>query len=60
MQSSCELIATASQNNPRCQEAFHSAIGKLLTLIENPSLKDVRIKALYAVSCKYIHSIVDW
>ncbi len=51
--SSCELIATASQNNLRCQQAFSRTTSKLLQVVGNSAVESsVRTKALYAVSCK--------
>ena len=49
-----ELIATLVQNNPYCQEAALSMdlMGLLLATLANDISDDVRIKALFAVSCE--------
>ena len=57
VQSSCELIATATQNNPKTKEAFLPTLPHLLTILNDRGLpSSVGVKALYAVSCKH-HSI---
>ena len=53
--STCSLIATAVQNNPYCQtEAVKlGLLAQLLAVLDKDSNTQVKIKALYAVSCKY-------
>lgn len=49
----CDLIATLAQNNPYCQETLLAS--KILPIVLQKLDKDtdeVKIKALYAVSCK--------
>jgi hsp70-interacting protein len=46
------LIATATQNNPKTQQAFLPTLPHLLTIISDRSIpSSVNVKALYAVSC---------
>lgn len=53
LQLSCELVATAVQNNPVCQQAFIPALPRLLEVVDNTSMSDgARVKALYAISCE--------
>jgi hsp70-interacting protein len=49
-----EIIAELSQNNPYCQERVLEAglLPVLLSLIDVDDNRQVRIKALYALSCK--------
>jgi len=50
-----ELIATLTQNNPYCQSAVLEVklLPQLMELLDNASEDEqVRVKALYAVSCK--------
>ena len=55
LQLACEVIATASQNNPACQEAFLPSLPRLLAVVDDSALPDVaRVKGLYAVSCECI------
>ena len=55
MRSACELIATATQNNPKTQEAFLATLPRLLTILNDRSYPfSVGVKAVYAVSCKSI------
>ena len=55
VRSSCELIATATQNNPKTQEAFLATLLRLLTILNDRSYpSSVGVKALYAVSCKIL------
>lgn len=51
-----ELIAELTQNNPYCQSRILSAglLPSLLDMVDNGSSEAVKVKALYAVSCKYI------
>jgi hsp70-interacting protein len=52
VQCSCELIAAATQNNPKTQEAFLATLPRLLTILNGRSFPaSVAVKALYAVSC---------
>jgi len=56
-----ELIATLTQNNPYCQDAVVEArlLPLLIKLLDDASEDEqVRVKALYAVSCELnnIHS----
>ena len=52
--STCELVATATQNNPLCQSAFLSTMPRLLTLLDCSDVPSgTRIKALYAISCEF-------
>ena len=47
----CEVIATASQNNTKCQQELFTAVPKLLVHVKDQSLDaSSRTKALYAVS----------
>ncbi|CAN7998981.1 unnamed protein product [Ixodes hexagonus] len=47
----CSLIAELVQNNPHCQRAAILSLRKLLRMVELETDEDVRVKALYAVSC---------
>lgn len=49
-----DLIAELAQNNPFCQEKFLETglFPTLLNMIDTDPAESVRIKALYAVSCK--------
>lgn len=49
------LIGDISQNNPPCQENMVSlnAITVLLHMIDTDADKQGRVKALYALSCKF-------
>ena len=50
---SCGAIATACQNNMKCQEVFYSAVPRLLAVMEDGNISAMaRTKALSAVSCK--------
>lgn len=51
-----ELIASGAQNMPQVQIHLLSmgALPKLLKLTDSDPHPTVRVKALYAVSCKYI------
>jgi len=62
---SAELIATLTQNNPYCQNAvLEVKLLPLLVKLLDSALEDeqVRIKALYAVSCKLfiLSSVIDF
>jgi len=51
---SCSAIATACQNNIKCQEVFYSAVPRLLAIMEDGSISAMaRTKALSAVSCEF-------
>ena len=54
--SACSLIATVVQNNLQCQtEALNlGLLSQLLDLLDKDDKMAVKVKALYAVSCKYI------
>ncbi len=51
----CELIGTCAQNNPYCQTTLIAS--KILPLmfykLDKDSSDEVRIKALFAISCNY-------
>lgn len=49
-----EIIAELTQNNPYCQERVLEAglLPVLLSLVDTDDNQQVRIKALYALSCK--------
>ena len=51
----CSLIATVVQNNPCCQtEALKlGLLSQLLNLLDKDDRNQVKVKALYAISCKY-------
>lgn len=55
----CELVATATQNNPLCQSAFLSTMPRLLSLLDSSDVPSgTRIKALYAMSCEcWVHEV---
>ena len=49
----CDMLATCAQNNPYCQETMLAA--RILPLMFDKldkDVDDVKIKALYAISCK--------
>jgi len=50
-----DLLAVCVQNNPYCQKAAMemNILPKLITLLESDPSDQVKIKALYAISCKY-------
>ncbi len=50
----CDLIATLAQNNEYCQKTLveHHILPLLFDKLENDTAENVRIKALYAISCK--------
>ena len=54
--SACSLIATVVQNNLHCQtEALKMGLlSQLLDLLDKDDKMAVKVKALYAVSCKDI------
>ena len=54
--SACSLIGTVVQNNLQCQtEALNlGLLSQLLELLDKDDKMAVKVKALYAVSCKYI------
>lgn len=50
-----DLLATLVQNNPFCQQAtvdFPGLVDTLYKLLDEDEVDLVRIKALYAISCK--------
>ena len=49
-----ELIASLAQNNPYCQTAIlqHGLMQTILKMLDTDSNPTVKVKALYAVSCK--------
>jgi len=54
---SSDLIATLTQNNPYCQNAVVEAnlLPLLVKLLDDASEDEqVRVKALYAISCKQL------
>ena len=52
----CSVIATVVQNNPYCQtEALKlGLLSQLLNLLDKDDSIKVKVKALYAVSCKCV------
>ena len=50
-----DILAVCVQNNPYCQKAAMemNILPTLSTLLETDQSDQVRIKALYAISCKY-------
>ena len=53
LQLSCDLVATATQNNPVCQQVFTAALPRLLEVVDDSSVAEgARVKALYAISCE--------
>lgn len=52
-----ELIAELVQNNPYCQREATKHLKRLLELVDGSTDEADRIKALYAVSCKFVHSV---
>ena len=50
-----ELVATLVQNNPYCQAAVIESgfFPEMLKILDNDEEAAVKIKALYAASCKY-------
>lgn len=50
-----DLLAVCVQNNPYCQKAAMEMklLPKLVTLLETDPSNQVKIKALYAISCEY-------
>lgn len=55
-----ELIACLVQNNPYCQKAVleNNMLPVLLDLLDQDNNSTVKIKALYATSCKYHSPVV--
>ena len=52
----CDLIGTCAQNNPHCQETLLSSQFLPITLSKLKKDEDeVKIKALFAVSCEYFY-----
>ena len=52
---SCDLVGTCAQNNPHCQETLLDfKILPLMLYKLDKDVDDVKIKALFAISCKYI------
>jgi hsp70-interacting protein len=49
----CDLIGTCAQNNPYCQETLLAAriLPLVLQKLDKDTNDDVKVKALYAVSC---------
>lgn len=52
-----DLIAELSQNNPYCQSRILAGglLPTLLEMVDNGTSEIVRVKALYAISCKFYH-----
>jgi hypothetical protein len=50
----CDLIGACAQNNEYCQETFISAkiLPLILKTLKEDKENDVKIKALFAISCK--------
>jgi hypothetical protein len=57
-----EIIAELTQNNPYCQERILEAglLPVLLSLADVDHNQQVRIKALYALSCKLFLDTIDF
>lgn len=49
----CELIGECAQNNEYCQETFtkEKVLIRMLKTLENDPADNVKIKALFAISC---------
>lgn len=51
----CDLVGTCAQNNPHCQETLLDfKILPLMLYKLDKDVDDVKIKALFAISCNYI------
>ena len=55
-----DVLAVCVQNNPYCQKAALelNVISLFLELIDSDSSEQVKVKALYALSCKYNHVLL--
>jgi hsp70-interacting protein len=57
-----EIVAELTQNNPYCQERVLEAglLPVLLSLVDGDPAQQVRIKALYALSCELYSETMDF
>ncbi len=55
----CDLVGACAQNNEYCQETFISAkiLPLILKTLKEDKENDVKIKALFAISCNIVFEV---